>query len=310
MLKEVVDQNADSLEIGQDRFHFTQEAHQFLNIEYSSKYPKDTSVIIISEPHDSSEGQFNLFKGLESFFGSNPELVKQTIFLSEGTAANKPISVASLIKEEPYPSDDTIRKILQTFMITGYMAYEWKYQQGIPIIGTEDEGLYELSRRFASLCRDNPNAVFQHRKPVDGDEYDIPLTFGWGFAAAARNKRIAQTLIEQNNKYKNPILFVATDHVRDRRLKFEKDWDVIIKRNLLQAQGMGPFGVVMFPWNLEGENYWLFKTVKDDTETFDITHYLEVNRVGYTYLSSKGEEIVSNEDKQTYDRVFRAQKLK
>lgn len=62
--------------------------------------------MIVDEPHDSSEGQFNLFKGLESFFDSNPGLVKQTIFLSEGTTANKPISVQALIDEEPHPTDE------------------------------------------------------------------------------------------------------------------------------------------------------------------------------------------------------------
>ena len=73
----------NTIEIGRERYKFTQETQQFLIPYFSSDYPKRTSVVIINEPHASSEGQFNLFKGLESFFRSNPSLAKHTIFLSE-----------------------------------------------------------------------------------------------------------------------------------------------------------------------------------------------------------------------------------
>lgn len=128
MAKEQLQPIGDSIEIGTARYNISQEARQFFDGSHSSNYPKDTSVVIIGEPHESSEGQFNLFKGLESFFASNPKLVEQTIFLSEGTAAGKPISVQPLINEDPHPSDETIRQVLQSHLITGYMAYEWKYQ--------------------------------------------------------------------------------------------------------------------------------------------------------------------------------------
>jgi hypothetical protein len=308
MPNEKLVQSGNTLEIGREKFNFTQETQQFLVRDYSSKYPKDTSVIIINEPHASSEGHYNLYKGLQSFFASNPGLTKQTIFLSEGTPANQPISVQELVNEEPHPSDKIINQVLQSLMITGYMAYEWKSQQKIPILGTEDSDLYELSRRFASLCRENPNAVFQHRKTTDGEEYDIPLTLAWGFAIAARNKRIAQTLIEYVGKYKNPVLFVATDHVRDRRSKFERDWDKIINRNLVDAQYMGVMGALRFPWSNAGEDWFLYQYVKKDTETFDISHYLEEAKIGYTFLYSKGEE--TSEDRENYKRIFRAQREK
>lgn len=310
MPKEDLIQTGDTLEIGHERYNFTQETQQFLIRSFASNYPKDTSIVIISEPHASSEGQYNLYKGLISFFASNPDLVKQTIFLSEGTPANQPISVRELIDEEPHPSDKIIRQVLQSFMITGYMAYEWQSQQGIPMVGTEDKDLYELSRRFASLCRENPNAVFQHRKPIDGEEYDIPLSLAWSFAVSARNKRIAQTLIEKVGTYKNPVLFVATDHVRDHKNKVFRDWDRIINRNLVDAQSLGPIGVIQFPWSMSGEDWWLFSRVKRDTDTYDIHHYLQEARIGYTFLFSKGEDNASPEDEENYKRIFYAQRTK
>lgn len=308
MSKEKLPQRGIAIEIGTDTYNFTSETQRFLSPVYVSKYRKDTSVIIIHEPHESSEGHFNLFKGLESFFVSNPELAEQTIFLSEGTVANVPVSVQELIGEDPRPTDRTVRKVLQSHLITGYMAYEWKHQQGIPIIGTEDEGLYELSRRFASLCREDPKAIFQHKKYTDGTEFDIPLGLAWAFAVAARNKSIAQTLIEQAETYTNPMLFVAWGHMKDRRSGLAKKWDKIINRNLVDTQYMGPMGALVFPWSTAGENWSLYKAVDKDTETFDIHHYLEQARIGYTFLKPEGAGNASPEDTEDYNRVFRDQR--
>lgn len=308
MSKEKLPQRGYAIEIGTDTYSFTSETQQFLSPVYVSKYRKDTSVIVIQEPHESSEGHFNLFKGLESFFASNPGLAEQTIFLSEGTVANVLISVQELIDEDPQPTDRTIRQVLQSHLITGYMAYEWKHRQGIPIIGTEDETLYELSRRFASLCREDLNAVFQHTKHTDGTEFDIPLVKAWCFAVAARNKSIAQTLIEQAETYINPMLFVAWDHVNDQRSDFEKKWDKIINRCLEDAQYMGIMGALMFPWSSAGEDWWLYRDIGKNSETFDIHHYLEAARIGYTFLTPEGADNASSEDIENYNRVFRDQR--
>jgi len=310
MSHEALAETGDTIKIGTDNYKFTQETQQLLIKSYVSKYQKDTSVIIINESHDSSEGHYSLFKGLESFFASNPSLVKQTMFLSEGTTSNQPISIQALIDEEPHPTDDTIRQVLQSHMITGYMAYEWKHQDGIPIIGIEDEGLYALCRRFASLCRENPNAIFQHRKYEDGTEYDIPLLRAWAFLIAARNKRMAQTLVEHVRRYSNPMLFAAWDHIKDRRPPFEKKWDKHINRNLVSAQHMGLMGALMFPWSMTGEDWFLFRNVPKDSETFDIDHYLKLARIGYTFLNPKGAENATPQDEENYKRIFRAQREK
>lgn len=299
----------DTIEIGTDRYSFTQETQQFLNRAFASEYPKDTSVVILGEPHESSEGQFNLFRGLESFFASNPGLVEQTIFLSEGTTANKPISVQALIDEEPHPTDETIRQVLQSHLITGYMAYEWKHQQGVSMIGTEHTGLYTLSQRWASMCRENPNAIFQHRKYKDGTEHDISLQLAWAFAISARNKYIAQTLIEQTKTYKNPMLFVATDHVKNKLDPFVRKWVEIIKRNIIDAQYMSVFGQLTFIPGVMGESgEELHRGVPEDCEKFDINHYLEQEKIGYTFLTSKGSDKVTPEDEENYTRLFHVQR--
>jgi len=306
MSDEQLKYSGNTIEIGRDRFSFTQETQQLLKPAYSSDYPKNTSVLIINEPHASSEGQFNLFKGLESFFRSNPGLTKKTMFLSEGTEAEKPISVQELISEEPNPSDEIIRQVLQSLTITGYMAYEWKMHQGIPIIGTEDQGLYELSRRFASLCRENPNAIFQHIKHTDGTKFDVPLENAWSFIIAARNKRIAQTLIDNVRKYKNPVLFVASDHVR--RPSPPEGMDRFINKRFIDAQYMGMLGALQFPWSNAGKDWWLYKSVTKDCEMNDINYYLEQAKIGYTFLDPKGD--VTLEDQARYNEVFKVQREK
>ncbi|MDO8571945.1 MAG: hypothetical protein Q7R79_04670 [bacterium] len=297
-----------TIEIGTDRYNFTPETQQFLDRAYVSQYPKDASVVIVNEPHESSEGHFNLFKGLESFFANNPKLVRQTIFLSEGTAADKPISVQPLIDEDPHPTDEIIRQVLQSHLITGYMAYEWKHQQGIPIVGTEDAGLYELSRRFASLCRKDPKALFKQLKHADGTEFDVPLVFAWEFAVAARNRRIAETLVEQSKRYQNPMLFVAWDHVM--KIKDEQSDDIFdfIKKSLIDAQYMGVMGALMFPWSMAADDWWLHRNATKDNENFDIHHYLEQEKIGYSFLSPRGVKKVTPEDSRNYEQVFYAQR--
>ncbi len=297
----------NTIEIGNERYGFTTETQQFLKPSFSSTYPKDKSFLIIDEPHDSSEGQFYLFKGLESFLDSNPGLAQQTIFLSEGTTANKPISVAELVNEDSSPSDETIHEVLRSHLITGYMAYEWKHQQGIPIIGTEHEGLYTLSQRWASMCRENPKAVFQHRKYTDGTEHDIPLEHAWAFAIAARNKYIVQTFMEATQTYKNPMLFVAVDHVRGTLKGMYKGWVGIVKKNILHAQHSGMFSLFEFEPKVMGEpGERLELGVPEDSEMFDINHYLEQTRIGYTFLEPT-KMTVTPEDKENYKRVFHNQ---
>lgn len=132
--------------------------------------------------------------------------------------------------------------------------------------------------------------------------------YAWGFAIVARNKRIAQTLIEQTSTYYNPMLFVAWDHVIDKRDGFSKKWNAIVKKILVDAQYLGAMAPAFFPWSTAGEDWWLYRHVKEDSETFDIHHYLEQARIGYTFLNAKELDIVTPEDERNYLEVFKFQR--
>ena len=100
------------------------------------------------------------------YFQDNPELIKRTIFLAEGYPKDESISVQPLIDIDPYPTDNVIRQALKTFLVPGYIAYEWKYQRGIPIVGVEDPWLYKMCRTFLVKDELDPEAIFLTYKDV------------------------------------------------------------------------------------------------------------------------------------------------
>lgn len=120
------------------------EAFNCLKAGGASKYESHRQVIIINEPHESREGQYDLYKFLGILYQDNPHLVRRSVFLSEGYPADERLSLQPLIEAEPNPSDELIRDVLNSYLITGYMAYEWKDQKGIPIVGTDDRDIYDL----------------------------------------------------------------------------------------------------------------------------------------------------------------------
>ncbi|MBI4035290.1 MAG: hypothetical protein HY381_02735, partial [Candidatus Chisholmbacteria bacterium] len=186
-----------SIEIGTSTYRISPEAQQYLGSQtITGEYEKDRSILIVHEPHYSTDAHFNLYKFLEAFFKDNPTLVSKTIFLAEGVPANQPVSVKILIKTEPHPSDQLIWETLNTFLITGYMAYEWKYQHGIPIIGTENPILYRLSARTSIIPDETTQLV--HRLSI-----------------VARNQTVAQTLTQQLATHKDPILFIGNGHLTE-----------------------------------------------------------------------------------------------
>ncbi len=290
----------NQVEIGTSLYTLSEEAQRLLKRGVTSGYEHTRSVVVLNEPHEYVDGQFNLFKGLEVFFQDNPSLVGKTIFLAEGTPANQPISVQSLIQEEPNPSDDLIRQVLSSFLITGYTAYEWKHQQGIPIIGTEDKLLYKMSRQFAALCTKEPAMLFETLKYKDGTEFPIPLGWAWLFAITARNKRLAQTLTEKTNEYENPMLFVGSTHLA----KIEDNVFQLIKDRMIDIGHMGPFGMLQYPPEIFG-GYPLYLSVENDSENLGIHHYLERAKIGYTFFGSVERGVVGNED--TYAQLLTVQ---
>jgi hypothetical protein len=166
----------------------------------SSDYAADTNVLIIEEPHFDEGGQWNLYEGLGIFLAENPSLLPKTIFLSEGLPRGSIVSVEELRDTTPAgPEDDFLRKVFRSFLIPGYIGLEWKLGYNIPIVGTENEKLYREGARLW----------------VIEETADPGRLADWKRSVVARNKSIAEVLIEKIREYGNPILFVGGLHLHD-----------------------------------------------------------------------------------------------
>jgi len=184
--------------IGKSKYSFTKELQKYVVIKEQSDYEADTWVLLIEEPHYDPGAQFNLYKGLSVFFSSYPQLVKKTIFLVEGIPRDQEVSVEPLLKVDPQPSDTLIRKVLESFLITGQIAYKWKTSQNIPIVGTEDPHLYNLSAQLwvESLKADEQSTIDR-----------------WNNSVAIRNQDMLESLIKAIGSYENPMLFIGGLHL-------------------------------------------------------------------------------------------------
>lgn len=241
------------IEIGTSRCLLSEEAQGYLKpLGFNSEYEKTKSILIIEEPHQDLNGQFNLYKFLEVFFRDNPNLVSKTIFLAEGVPANQPVSVQPLIDVEPKPSDRTIYELLSSFLITGYMAYEWRYQHGIPIIGTEDPILYRLSSRLRANLVDE-NALL------------------WAVSVVARNKSMAHVVVSAANTFENPTLFVGSGHLQK----------VITEE---EFQKFKPEARILLP--PEEVDRLL------ESSNMNLDSLLEQARIGYHYVAVRGQQIL------------------
>jgi len=295
-----------TVEIGSSVYKLSNKTQVYLRPTHISGFQHLKSVVVIGEPHNDANGQFDLFKGLESFFQDNPSLISKTIFLSEGHPANEPISVQSLIKEDPAPSEKMIKQVLGSYLITGYMAFEWKYQHHIQIVGTEDAGLYELGRQLASVYLENPDAIFQKRTYENGTVVEIPLRDAFGFSISARNKRIAETVIEKMKEYENPILFVGEGHLQQNRNKLIVQNFELVKSRMIDAQHHGPFGMMEFEPGIMGSGAALYRAVKEDCENFGISEYFKRESIGYTFLDPLKDSGVNDQD--AYSRLYKIQR--
>lgn len=255
------------IEIGNSFYLLSSKVQKNLEVDSFSDYPKSKSVLIIQEAHSCLEGQFNLYKGLEVLFRDNPQLLPKTVFLAEGFPANQPLSVRPLIEVEPNPDDELIWEVLSTFLITGYMAYEWKYQLRIPIIGIEDPILYRISSKLMATLEDDRAAAL------------------WPISMVARNKSIAITLLEQTKRYENPVLFVGGGHLE----KLPG-----IKPVSLEAANLRGF---LTPEEMQRLKDWQDLGVRD---------YLAKEKIGYIFLLPR-YYLEKESNKDTYRSLFRAQ---
>lgn len=226
----------------------------------------------------------------EIFFRDNPDLINKTIFLAEGYPADQLVSVRPLIEAEPHPSDKLIQEVIGTFLITGYMAYEWKHQQGIPIVGTEDEWLYFMSRDFETIFREDPTRVLGTLKFKNGRDVDITYENMAGLSYLLRNKRISRTLLDKKRHYGNPMLFVGFGHL------FSEDEEIMAYIRGLASHGvMGPFREYA-------------RAVEEEAEHKGIAQYLIEAGIGFNYLNPRMVLEASNRSKEYYLRLFQSQR--
>ena len=269
------------IDIGTSKALLSPEMQRYLVPTLRSGWESSRSIAIFGEPHQNADDQFGLYKGLEIFFQDNPELIKRTIFLAEGYPKDESISVQPLIDIDPYPTDNVIRQALKTFLVPGYIAYEWKYQRGIPIVGVEDPWLYKMCRTFLVKDELDPEAIFLTYKDVPYRAADF-----WFFSVTARNKSMAETLLEYMGNYDNPMLFIGGLHLHkmdEGRFSFLQRWS--------SAGMMGPFT--------------LFSSDAGRSENTGIMELLYGNDIGFTFIQSP--TIESSEEEDIYKELFSTQ---
>lgn len=330
----------NQIEIGTSIYNLSQEAQKYLFpaklADFSQlwmgdqsypAYGNERSYIVVRDPHSNASGQFRLYKGLEVFFRDNPGLVGKTTFLAEGFPSNQLISVQPLIEQEPHPSDELIREVLGSFLITGYMAYEWKHKQGIPIVGIEDPYLYACSRDYALLTNEHPGGSFFNGPIKEMDRavqehypslwqalqkikrespnkilrvsnflsimaspepiWNIRYGAVWNFFIDARNLEIARTFFQKIREYDNPILF--NDHVP--RLSNDLDFDIL--KILITRSGQDN------PFSSEVQSRCQNAVSKG------IYHYLKDAKIGFTFLDP--EKLGDKNDNSGYNKLFLSQ---
>jgi hypothetical protein len=257
--------------INNSSYLFSKETQQYLEIAATSHYAANKSIIIIEEPHYNLEQQYNLYKGLEVFFDDNPQLVNSTIFLSEGSPSNQGLSVKPLVDIEPAPSDDLIKEVLGSFLIPGYLAYEWKHYKDIPIVGTEDTRLYNLS---VAIWVDATNQT------KNAETANL-----WAFTVIVRNADMIKTLSGKTENYENPILFVGGLHMDK-----QEDFAFQAAEHSLIGSDAGLMG---------------------GYENLGLADYLRKMGIGFTYVRAIENPVETagmfERDFNTYRELFKAQ---
>jgi hypothetical protein len=244
------------LEIGRLTCVLSKEAQRYLSVSEISDYSASRNILIVQEPHYELDRQFALFKGLEVLFRDNPRLLMENraAFLAEGYPSGEGLSVQPLVGAEPRPSEALILEVLSTFTIPGYVAYEWKYQQGIPIIGVEDSRLYSIGARIWSEIQGGLNG-------------GRPLL--WPHTVAARNHQIALTLSALLGEHETPILFVGGRHL-----------EPLTANEQLRKGDWLRFGSL-----LDDEDLAYLR----ESDERSLPEHLRERRIGFCFLSAKGD---------------------
>ncbi len=175
------------IQIGDHELLFSNELQDLVVVLDSSGYESDRDILIVEEPPWHLTGHRNLLAGLAIFLDDNPDL--QPTWLMEGLRTGKVLDIGPLVDAAPTPDDDLVNFCLGSFLITGAIAYEWVYQAGIRIEGTENQQLYDLCARLLS----SPQK--------------------WPVTYVARNWAIAKSVIAALDRGQEPMLFVGGGHL-------------------------------------------------------------------------------------------------
>ena len=177
--------------VGRQPFVISERCQQFFVVTEISNPDAKRIVFVMQEPHWNWRAQWNLHQGLRVFFNENTNLSAKSAFLSEGVKAMEQTSVFSLSQIEPEPQPILVKAALESFLVTGYLTFNWITGDQIPVFGTEDWALYQESAR---LWQSDKNAP-------------------WAVTVAARNGKMVEVLLQLQSRFDNPILFVGGMHI-------------------------------------------------------------------------------------------------
>lgn len=254
------------IEINGKKYLLSAAAQEYLTVQRMEANGQPRSVLIIQEPHYFDD-QWHLYKGLEIFYQDNPDLIPETIFLAEGAAAYQEISVDPLLEVEPEPSETMIRSVLDSFLIPGYLAFLWKHPSDIPVMGMEDQQLHDCSARLWYGMKSDPEP--------------------WQLSVIARNKQMAETLMQAFQFYNCPVIFVGGLHLDP------IDGKVFQKGKQQEIKDLSPYQLKMLK----------------DCENLGISDYLKKENIGYTFIYAHtfADTKKQAEREKLYRELFKAQ---
>jgi ankyrin repeat protein len=168
------------------------DTQEYLSVIQVRRTGADRFVVLVCEPHFNSQAQWMMYWGLRYLFSENPELVTNAVFLCEGVPAGVPIAIEPLRRVEPAPDDDLLKSVLDSFLLPGYLGFQWASKIEIPTFGAEDDALYQIAVRFAA----------------NGGSWSAG-----NLSLVSRNPSMAATAGQNARAGKIPLLFTGLGHI-------------------------------------------------------------------------------------------------
>ena len=252
------------------KIHFSTDVQEYLSVIQVRRTGADRFVVLVCEPHGSGEAQSMMYLGLRYLFSENPQLVTNAIFLCEGAPAGAPISIEPLRRVEPAPEVDLLKRVLDSFLLPGYLGFQWASKVEIPTFGAEDDELYQIAVRFAANgC--SPSSQ--------------------NLSLVSRNPSMAETACQWANAGKIPFLFLGLGHIDK------------IPEGLFDVSRAGlSFRSQRFQVGPRGQRLLWAAT------NCGVANLLGQQHVDYLVIQAYGQDKpASNDDILRYHRLFQAQ---